>query len=94
MNVSRLSGKAFGLLGKVAGWLGVTKSAISKPMSRRIRLGEDKAVMGDLVKGWEEEVVFTGAEQVVDKESEGEPIPVSYPVKILSKWSKMCSKMF
>ena len=51
MNVSRLSGKAFGLLGKVAGWLGVTKSAISKLRSRRIRLGEDKAVMGDLVKG-------------------------------------------
>ena len=51
MNVSRLLGKAFGLLGKVAGWLGVTKSAISKIRSRRIRLGEDKAVMGDLVKG-------------------------------------------
>ena len=31
--------------------LGVTKSAISKLRSRRIGLGEDKAVMGDLVKG-------------------------------------------
>ena len=94
MNVSRLSGKAFGLLGKVAGWLGVTKSAISKLRSRRIRLGEDKAVMGDLVKGWEEEVVFTGAEQVVDKESEEEPIPVSCPVEIGSECSKMSCNMF
>ena len=52
MNESpRLSGKAFGLLGKVAGWLGLTKSAINKLRSRRIRLGEDKGVMGDLVIG-------------------------------------------
>ena len=47
-----------------------------------------------LGEGWEEEVVFTGAEQVVEKKSEGEPIPVSYPVKIWSKWSEMCCNMF
>ena len=63
----------------------VTKSTIS-----RVSLDEDKAVG----KGWDEEVVFTGAEQLVEKESEGEPIPVSYPVKIWSKWSKMCCNMF
>ena len=50
-------GKAFGLLaagwslGKVARELGVTKSAISKLRSRGVRLGEDKAVMGDMGKG-------------------------------------------
>ena len=45
-------------------------------------------------EGWEEEVVFTGAEQVVDKESEEEPIPVSCPVEIGSECSKMSCNMF
>ena len=49
-------GKAFGLLAagwslrKVARQLGVTKSAISKLRSRGVRLGKDKAVMGDMGK--------------------------------------------
>ena len=49
-------GKAFGLLaagwslGMVARKLGVTKSAISKLRARGVRLGENKAVMGDMGK--------------------------------------------
>ena len=61
MNVSRSSGKAFLLLtggwslGEVARGLVVTKSIIS-----RVSLDEDRAVMGDLVKGGRKKLFLRG----------------------------------
>ena len=76
MSVSRLSGKAFGLLtagcwspGEV-GRQGVGGDQ-EYHQQGQLRWGQGR--YGGLGEGWEEEVVFTGAEQVVEKESEGEP---------------------
>ena len=66
----------------------MTKSTIS-----RVSLDEDKAVMGDLMKGGRKKLFLQKQNRWL-KRSEEEPIPVSCPVEIGSECSKMSCNMF
>ena len=86
---------AFGLL--TAGWsLGkVARGYQECHQQAQVREGEGQlgwghGRYGGLGEEWEKEVVFTRAEQVVERKSEGEPLTVSCPVEIGLICSKMC----